>query len=126
MATTTARVRTALSRCACMLFTLCLCAAGVAGCDDGPNTQRLPIGTRCSSDDNCGTTPYVCTVASHPGGYCARSCTTDGDCPIDAICAALSCRRKCTDDTTCRQSEGYVCRLTGATSPYCDIPAGGN
>jgi len=122
-------VRKALRACL-VLFLLCaagaVCAGGIAGCDDAPNTQRLPIGTRCADDGTCGTTPYVCVLSKYPGGYCARPCTTDGDCPLDSICAQLSCRRKCVDDSTCRKAEGYVCRTTGATAPYCDIPVSTN
>ena len=100
--------------------------AGVMGCSEAPNTQRLPIGTRCAADSDCGTPPYICTLGKYTGGYCSAACNTDGDCPLDSICAALTCRRKCTDDTTCRNAEGYVCRLTGATAPFCDLPVSGN
>ncbi len=106
---------------------LIVCLLGASACGEGPNFQRVPIGTRCTDDDTCGTTPFGCATTKYPGGYCTRSCSTDGECPLDAICVALSCRRRCSlgDDATCRQSEGYVCRskdVGGATTPYCDIP----
>ena len=92
------------------------------GCDDGPNTQRLPIGQRCAEDSVCGTSPYACETTGYPGGYCDKTCATDADCPSDSVCYVTKCRRKCTGATECRQAEGYTCRTTGATAPYCDVP----
>lgn len=104
-------------------FALMMLAFGA--CSSAPNTQYLPIGQRCNSSDDCGTTPYDCVTAGYPGGYCERNCAVDGDCPLDSYCASSHCRRKCTDITECREIEGYVCRTTGATGPYCDVPVGG-
>jgi hypothetical protein len=105
---------------------LLVAAIAIAACGDPPNTQYLPIGQRCGEDGECGTPPYRCEMgSSYPGGYCERSCATDGDCPLDAICAAGRCRRKCLAPAECRQIEGYTCRPTGATSPFCDLPVSG-
>lgn len=105
---------------------LVVAIALAAGCGDPPNTQYLPIGQRCGSGDDCGTAPYDCATANHPGGYCERTCATDGDCPSDSYCIAMAptshCRRKCTTDTECRAVEGYVCKPNGTLGKYCDIP----
>ena len=98
-----------------------LCAAAFLGCSSAPNTQRLPIGERCGDNDACGTVPYSCAITNYPGGYCQKTCATDGDCPADSVCFASECRRSCSPDKLCRTSEGYVCR-PGASSPFCDVP----
>ena len=95
----------------------------LTGCSAAPNTQFVPIGQRCSSSDDCGTPPYDCLITNHPGGYCERTCAIDGDCPPDSYCiGAAHCRRKCTDDSTCREVEGYVCKPNGTNGRYCDVP----
>jgi hypothetical protein len=93
--------------------TLALLVAALAGgCSDPANTQYLPIGSRCSSATQCGTSPYDCAATGYPFGYCEKPCTTDGDCPLDSLCAPApvnECRRVCTDDSACRVTEGYRC-----------------
>jgi hypothetical protein len=83
-----------------------------AACGDSPNTQNLPIGSRCSADTQCGTSPYDCAIAGHPFGYCEKPCKADSECPSDSMCDTLvgACRRVCTDDSSCRVSEGYSCQ----------------
>jgi hypothetical protein len=82
----------------------------VGGCSDAGNMQYLPIGSRCSSAIQCGTSPFDCETAGHPGGYCDKPCTTDGDCPSDSLCGPTrSCRRTCRSSSDCRTSEGYLC-----------------
>ncbi len=103
----------------------------VAGCGSGSNTQKEPIGSRCNSNGNCGTSPFQCETAAngYPGGYCDKPCTTDGDCPLDSLCLpkpAAVCRRRCTDSAECRtdtaDGKGYACITTeGATGSYCDV-----
>ena len=39
---------------------------GMAGCSDGANTQYRPIGSDCSSSDQCGTRPYSCVTTGYP------------------------------------------------------------
>jgi len=105
---------------------LLLCATLFsAACSEPPNTQYLPIGQRCGSDEDCGTSPFNCNNVTYPGGYCERTCTTDGDCPLDAVCASLRCRRKCAATSDCRSTEGHVCRPIGASGPFCDLPLSG-
>jgi hypothetical protein len=96
----------------------------LAACSTPPNSQRLPIGSRCNSDGDCGTAPFNCVIAD-PGGYCSRPCITNGDCPADALCIGSACRRTCVDASACRTNEGYVCRSEpGTNSPVCDTTAG--
>jgi hypothetical protein len=111
-------------------FAACLnLAVVVVGCSDPPNTQRLPIGSRCSSNDACGTEPYTCEMTA-PNGYCDKACTLNNDCPPDSVCppALLHCRRPCKASSECRQVEGYTCvsnANNGATAPFCDVQVDG-
>jgi hypothetical protein len=97
----------------------------VAGCSDPANTQLLPIGSRCSSDTQCGTAPYDCAVAGYPFGYCEKPCTTNGDCPADSLCSPLvkACRRGCTTSATCRTAEGYSCQPLVSGQGVCETGA---
>jgi len=103
-------------------------ALAVAGCSDAANTQYLPIGSRCSSSTQCGTSPYDCAIAGYPFGYCEKSCATDGDCPADSLCATLSaqvkeCRRVCTTDDACRVADGYSCQSIAGGRGVCEAAA---
>jgi hypothetical protein len=104
-----------------------LIVALLAACSDSANTQYLAIGSRCSSDHDCGTSPFDCAMApTYPGGYCEKACASGQDCPTDSVCSAAGrCRRSCVSDTDpsqgCRVSEGYKCRLD-LTPPVCDLP----
>jgi hypothetical protein len=93
-----------------------------AGCSDAANTQYLPIGSRCSSSGQCGTSPYDCAIAGYPFGYCEKSCMVDGDCPADSICSPLakSCRRACATSDSCRVSEGYYCQILAGGRGVCE------
>ena len=106
------------------LFLVVVLAVGsaLAGCGSGPHTQNVPIGSVCSSDGTCGTSPFLCNTKL-PNGYCTEPCATDGDCPMDSACASGQCRRKCTvggadAGTGCR--DGYSCAVEATTSPVCD------
>jgi len=83
----------------------------LVGCGDASNTQYLPIGSRCSSSGQCGTSPFECATTNLPNGYCSKSCTTDGDCPPDSLCNPTphACRRRCKVSADCRLAEGYSC-----------------
>lgn len=98
----------------------------VAACGSPDNQQYLPIGTRCTESGQCGTKPFFCRETGYPGGYCEKPCTGDGDCPSDAICVGSACRRKCSDVSLCRATEGYVCKSGTATTTYCDVAQGGS
>jgi len=106
------------------LVVFCALAA-LGACSNPPNTQLLPIGSRCTTDSECGTSPYICETVGYPNGYCDKTCVTTGDCPSDSICYDLHCRRTCVTTADCRQAEGYVCRPpNGAEMPFCDVPEG--
>ncbi len=96
----------------------------LAGCSDAANTQLVPIGSRCSSSAQCGTTPYACNMGpGYDNGYCEKPCTTDADCPLDSLCSPAplkACRRVCKDSTECRQSEGYACVTLPTGKTVCD------
>ena len=105
------------------LFALTLTLTlAVAGCSDPANTQYLPIGSRCSSSSQCGTSPYDCAISGYPFGYCEKSCTTDGDCPADSLCSAVvkACRRVCTSDAACRVADGYSCQPVAGGRGACE------
>lgn len=95
----------------------------VAGCSDSANTQYLPIGSRCSSNGQCGTSPFDCATSAYPFGYCEKPCATDGDCPSDSLCSASAkaCRRVCTSDTSCRVADGYSCQPIAGNRLVCDV-----
>ena len=97
-------------------------ALAVAGCSDPSNTQYVPIGSRCSSNTQCGTSPYDCAISGYPFGYCEKSCTTDGDCPADSLCSAVvkACRRVCSSDTACRTADGYTCQSVAGGRGVCE------
>jgi hypothetical protein len=106
---------------------LWIIAVLVAGCSDAANTQYVPIGSRCTASNSCGTSPFDCRTSGYPGGYCEKPCATDGDCPADSICGlvldgARSCRRRCSGPSQCRQNEGYTCVVLPMGS-VCDLPS---
>jgi serine protease len=43
------------------------------------------IGAGCTKDTDCANRCY--TGPGFPGGFCSESCTSDADCPGDAVCA---------------------------------------
>ena len=107
---------------AALALALALVAAA-AGCSDPANTQLLPIGSRCSSSAQCGTSPYDCAVSGYPYGYCEKPCTTNGDCPADSLCSPTpkACRRVCTSSDTCRTDDGYSCQPLIGGQSVCEI-----
>lgn len=100
-------------------------ALALAACSTPANTQILPIGSRCSSNDQCGTPPYDCAISGYPFGYCEKSCITNGDCPADSLCSPLikECRRACMSAANCRTAEGYTCQALVGGQAVCDTTA---
>jgi hypothetical protein len=97
-----------------------------SACGDAANTQYIPIGTRCGSNGDCGTSPYRCALPPmFPSGYCEKDCASGMDCPTDSVCINGECRRSCVSDTDpdkgCRVNEGYVCK-SEQNVLVCDLP----
>lgn len=93
--------------------------------------QKLAIGSACSSDGDCGSSPFGC-ILEHPGGYCTRSCDIahkDADCPSEAICQfdgqVGECHKTCNAQGDCRSS--YICAPAEnsadsvASHAFCDM-----
>jgi hypothetical protein len=100
-------------------------SSGVAG------AQRLPIGSPCAVDADCGGAGFMC-MTDHPGGYCIRTCDIqnhDADCPSESICqfdgTSGECHLKCAGAGDCRA--GYTCAPASmdssntASHAYCDV-----
>jgi hypothetical protein len=92
------------------------------------SAQKLAVGSACVKDSDCGSTPFYCMV-EHPGGYCLRDCTTDADCPSEAICqndgVKGECHKKCDAAPDCRAE--YMCSPAAsaadnkASHAFCDV-----
>ncbi len=104
---------------------------GAIGCHRAPVVERQPIGAPCRSDAACGSRSTFFCATDHPGGYCEAACSSDRDCPPEAVCVGGgpiskgACHKRCAslpDD--CRASAGYRCIAAGqdATHDYCDPP----
>jgi hypothetical protein len=112
------------------LRTFLVLLALVASCDDSGSVQKLPIGSPCSSDAQCGTGAFFCARTGHPNGYCKKDCRVDVDCPTGSVCAGAGmvskgeCHKICNGAADCRSSEGYVCvpHADEATHNFCDAP----
>ncbi|MDB4968277.1 MAG: hypothetical protein JWN44_3966 [Myxococcales bacterium] len=106
-----------------MKWALAIFVLVTGACSDPAGTQYLPIGSRCGTSAQCGTSPYVCNASSiYPNGYCEKACKTDGDCPADALCnpTVQACRRKCKVATDCRADEGYGCFVVTGQNAVCE------
>ncbi len=86
---------------------------GSAGMGGSGGEQKLPIGSACTADADCGTGAFMC-MTDHPDGYCIKLCNIangDADCPSEAVCqfdgSAGECHAKCDVATDCRA--GYTC-----------------
>ena len=90
---------------------------------DGGGTGTGKIGDPCTSPDDCQAPAglqaecltNLLNMIELPGGYCTASCTPgDPDpCAPDGVCYGMQmmayCLKPCTDNSECRQDEGYVC-----------------
>lgn len=81
------------------------------------------VGSPCTNDGACTFLPDAACIDTFASGYCSRICD-DGACGPNGACAELDCGgeackvclARCTSDSQCRFSEGYVCDL-GACVP---------
>jgi len=104
------------------LGALLLSAAGV-GC-------APKIGDKCVLSTDCSQQGTLVCDTSQPEGYCTQLNCTNGSCPNSAVCVEFQssvpgcgyddyqspsrtgrsfCMAHCSEDSDCRQSEGYVC-----------------
>jgi hypothetical protein len=100
-----------------------LLAAAAAGC-----TPK--IGDKCVLSTDCSQQGTLVCDTSQPEGYCTQLNCTNGSCPNDAVCVEFQssvpgcmyqdyaspsrtgrafCMAHCSEDSDCRQSEGYIC-----------------
>ena len=101
-------------------------AALVAGTGCTPS-----IGDKCLVSTDCSTAGTRVCDTSQPNGYCTVLSCTDDSCPNSAACILFQpsvpgcayddyqapartsrafCMKTCTQDSDCRESDGYVCR----------------
>ena len=104
--------------------------AGVTMTDEA-SSQKLPIGSACTMDTDCGGTGFMC-MTDHPGGYCIEMCDVknhDADCPSGSVCQfdgmMAECHKLCSASSDCRV--GYFC-APASTAPnntvshaFCDV-----
>lgn len=124
-----------------LVFALPLLAGVVLACSSSSTSssgatsttgQKLSVGAPCTSDDQCGSSPFMCMMGDHPGGYCMRDCDIskgDADCPSEAICQydgmVGECHLKCNSNSDCRS--GYMCApasntaTSKASHAFCDV-----
>jgi hypothetical protein len=103
------------------------------------------IGDSCSNSLNCSSQSSRECDRTQPGGYCTISPCERGTCPDEGTCvkfrpvqerlATTYCMRKCSDDSDCRDDDGYRCitaedfgscneaeTLDGDTRRFCGLP----
>jgi hypothetical protein len=89
------------------------------------------IGDSCTQSTDCSATGTLVCDTSQPDGYCTQLNCTENSCMNDGVCTLFQatvpgcgyndyhspsrtgrsfCLAYCTQDSDCRQSEGYVCR----------------
>lgn len=82
-----------------------LAAAGVSGCGDDANDER--IGAECTGTAQCENEALTC-LTQFAGGYCGASgCTSNAGCPEGSICVAQGganyCFLVCDDKEDCNE-----------------------
>lgn len=108
-------------------------SGGTMNMDGGGGSQKLPIGSPCTMDSDCGGTGFMC-MTDHPGGYCVKMCDLsnhDADCPSGSICQfdgmSGECHKECATNADCRT--GYFCAPAStdpndtASHAFCDVGA---
>jgi hypothetical protein len=95
----------------------------LVGCTPG-------IGDKCTLSTDCSVTGTLVCDTSQPSGYCTVLNCTDDSCPNSAVCVMFQstvpgcayddyqspsrtgrsfCMKHCSQDSDCRQSDGYIC-----------------
>jgi hypothetical protein len=115
-----------------LVLVLLLLAMGA--CKSSTGVSR-DLGAACLQTSDC--TSRCLPDPQFPNGFCTRDCTSDGDCPSEASCAATSdgmvCLFACGDDADCSflnaLGKTYACKTVGGknvcTGPAAPIPDGG-
>ena len=81
------------------IFAICACD------DDGPEADRLGVGSECTRDGECPASASHCLAFK--GGYCGvPNCGDDTACPTGSACVMHDdgqryCFRTCTDKLDC-------------------------
>jgi hypothetical protein len=89
------------------------------------------IGGSCTQSSDCSVQGNRACDSSQPGGYCTVINCTPNSCPDNAVCTTFGtslpgcfyndydapsrtarslCMAHCSQDSDCRQNDGYVCR----------------
>ncbi|HEX5060304.1 MAG TPA: hypothetical protein VFV99_13140, partial [Kofleriaceae bacterium] len=95
-----------------LLATLVVFVAACGGHDPGDIDELL--GATCRSDRDCEVRCYL--DPQFPGGICSVPCTSDNDCPFEALCMSTSggmCLYACPDFDCNRLGPGWTCRSRG-------------
>ena len=107
-----------------------LCALGLLLLSTAAAGCAPKIGDKCVLSTDCSQQGTLVCDTSQPAGYCTQLNCNNGSCPNDAVCVAFQssvpgcayddyqspsrtarsfCMAHCSDNSDCRQSEGYVC-----------------
>jgi RTX calcium-binding nonapeptide repeat (4 copies) len=81
-----------------------------ADCDSAPECASAPasdIGKSCTSNADCASLgPSGTCELGFPGGYCYTPCSTDAECPSDAVCwLGASCVTPCGAGNSCENPD---------------------
>lgn len=123
-----------------MRWTILALLVVALGCDDS-ESDDLGVGAQCGSNEDCNqdTEPPLGCLTGFKGGYCGLSgCTSDADCPDDAVCvthtdAVNYCFRACDDKADCNANRdeenesncsSNIDRADGGTTKACIPPSG--
>lgn len=104
-----------------VLLTLFVAACGVGASSDA-------VGGECTTDQDCD---HICSKEDTFGtGMCTQHCTTDNDCPTDAVCTEKGgglCAVSCAVADDCSGfGRGFTCkelkRASGGDTLVCRTP----
>jgi hypothetical protein len=100
------------------------------GCASEVGNDGAVVGGSCVVNGECAVQSRCLDGAAWPGGYCAKLCVTDADCPGGSQCAEIEggrCVVTCASAGGCRSDDGYDCveleaRGAGGTVMGCALP----